>query len=141
MFGPPSEACGAGRSHGIDIALKTAEKTETPSRPCQSSSSRVRRIRKRKRRNTLEQEQQERSFHERFSSEIPADDTRLAPGPKASTVFHFHRPVDDDASRKKKKIKPTEGGEHNFFFELKERLKKTEGRGDRKIRYSSMKNN
>ena len=68
MFGPPSEARGAGRSHGIDIALRTTEKPKTPSRPCQSSPSRDRRIRKRKEKEETLWRQEQRELLSRHST-------------------------------------------------------------------------
>lgn len=58
----------------------------------------------------------------KIPSKLRASNARLAPGLKASTVFHFHRPVDDDAPQK-----PTEGGELSFRLKLKEQLKIIKG--------------
>lgn len=58
----------------------------------------------------------------KIPSKLRASNARLAPGLKASTVFHFHRPVDDDAPQK-----PTEGGESSFRLKLKEQLKIIKG--------------
>lgn len=64
----------------------------------------------------------ENFFQEGIPSKLRASNARLAPGLKASTVFHFHRPVDDDAPQK-----PTEGGELSFRLKLKEQLKIIKG--------------
>lgn len=114
MFGPPSEASRAGRSYGIDVTLNNSEK---PSRLCQSSLCPMKIKEKKKRICSWEN-----FFQEGIPSKLRASNARLAPGLKASTVFHFHRPVDDDAPQK-----PTEGGELSFRLKLKEQLKIIKG--------------